>query len=123
MEAAVPSAPLKPKAAGPMTIAKPTVANTRPIGLATTCLATSITARAGAVTASRKSDQRSYSGKPVAGLMMPAPPLERSIFASFGVMWANMVSLPRPLDIAILAASAIPPRAIPGGGVIACSGA
>ena len=63
-----------------------------------------------------------YSGRPVTGLIEPPPPARRSIAASRGLMWASMVSPPRPCAARRCAACASPPRAKAGGCGIPISG-
>ena len=100
--------PAKPKAPGPRNAASATVAMIRPTELCRTLL-TALPMLLNALPISRK--RLKYSGRPVAGLMVPAPPCCFKRSASFGEMCANMESPKRPCAAIDWAALAIPPRA------------
>ena len=87
--AAVDVAPTKPAAAGPKKKPSATVVTIRP----TVLLANFLTALPIPLNSFLR---EKYSFKPVLGFVVPAPPLRRSMRASAGVMWANMVSPLRP---------------------------
>ena len=92
--------PAIPKAPGPRAAVKATVATIRPTGEETTDLTALPTALNAPPIAlpipPRPPPPPLNSIIPVAGLMVPAPPMALSIWASWGLIWAKMVSPPRP---------------------------
>ena len=110
-----PATPMdRPTPAGPRTVANATVPKMRPTGLLSRSLATLTTPLIAPPIASKIPPRAPSlnSGRPVFGLIVPEPPRLLSIAASLGVMWARMLSPPRPLEARYCPISARPPLAM-----------